>query len=237
MALTCSRAARAAVPSLAPARPRLSHIVCLAAGPDSRASKPRRRPPPPPPGMQMANPNLKVVKVEEVEKQAFEGVVQVDKGEEQGPSAGKIAALAGGDFISILLFAAVGHFSHSSNLDASEIFMTALPFWLGWFATSPFLGGYSKDIQNGDAAAGAAVKSWAAGIPAGLALRSAMKGYVPAKSFFIVSLVATFAFLMTWRTLYASQVAPDPDSKKRRGNKSGSIVELFSLIGSLTRRW
>ena len=35
----------------------------------------------------------------------------------------------------------------------------------GWFATAPFLGCYSKDVQSGEAGVGAAVKGWAVGIP------------------------------------------------------------------------
>ena len=43
----------------------------------------------------------------------------------------KLAMLVAGDFTALLTFATIGHFSHTDNLDASEIFMAALPFWIG----------------------------------------------------------------------------------------------------------
>ncbi len=39
--------------------------------------------------------------------------------------------LAAGDWSAIGVFAAIGHFSHTNDLDAAEIFLAALPFWIG----------------------------------------------------------------------------------------------------------
>ena len=39
--------------------------------------------------------------------------------------------LIAGDFTALLTFATIGHFSHTDNLDVAEIFMAALPFWIG----------------------------------------------------------------------------------------------------------
>jgi len=66
-------------------------------------------------------------------------------------------------------------------------------------------------------------------------IRSLVKGYVPDKSFLIVAMVANLFFLVGWRMVYASKAGAASGVKK--GNKSGSVFELFSLIGSLTRRW
>ena len=57
-----------------------SVVRCSSSGENSGPSptaKPARRRPPPPGLMQQQDPNIDVVKVEELEGQAFEGVVQV----------------------------------------------------------------------------------------------------------------------------------------------------------------
>mmetsp|Transcript_12852 Transcript_12852/g.32993 ORF Transcript_12852/g.32993 Transcript_12852/m.32993 type:complete len:256 (+) Transcript_12852:143-910(+) len=201
-------------------------------GSEKPTARATRRRPPPPPGL---DPNLEVVKIENVEKEAWEGVAQIDRGDDDDQDIGKIAILIAGDFSAILVFAAIGHVSHFHDFDLGQVAGAALPFWLGWFPAAAVLGAYSKEVQVGQAGAGPALKGWAAGIPVGVGIRSLVKGYVPDKSFLIVAMVANLFFLVGWRMVYASKAGAASGVKK--GNKSGSVFELFSLIGSLTRRW
>uniref|UniRef100_A0A803MRI9 Uncharacterized protein n=1 Tax=Chenopodium quinoa TaxID=63459 RepID=A0A803MRI9_CHEQI len=74
---------------------------------------------------------------------------------------------AGGDVLAILLFSAIGRFSHGFPVFEAETLRTADPFIAGWFLSAYFLGGYSEDGRgmNGlNKAVAAAAKSWAVGI-------------------------------------------------------------------------
>jgi hypothetical protein len=61
----------------------------------------------------------------------------------------------------------------------------------GWFPAAALLGAFGKESQGNSvpAAAVAAAKAWAAGIPTGLVFRAISRGYVPPTPFIIVSLV------------------------------------------------
>ncbi len=77
----------------------------------------------------------------------------------------------------------------------------------GWFPAAFLLGSYGKAAQGSSvpAAAAQAAKTWAAGIPVGLALRGLSKGYVPPTPFIIVTLVATAVLLVGWRSALAAK--------------------------------
>jgi hypothetical protein len=81
----------------------------------------------------------------------------------------------------------------------------------GWFLTAPFLGAYGKSAQDGYVvpAALTAGKSWAAALPVALVLRSLARGYMPATSFIVVSLLATGTILIGWRTALAAATTPE----------------------------
>eukprot|EP00193_Tetraselmis_chui_P000217 CAMPEP_0177760792 /NCGR_PEP_ID=MMETSP0491_2-20121128/5458_1 /TAXON_ID=63592 /ORGANISM="Tetraselmis chuii, Strain PLY429" /LENGTH=216 /DNA_ID=CAMNT_0019276719 /DNA_START=74 /DNA_END=721 /DNA_ORIENTATION=- len=185
------RSSRAAVHARAPMISRASSE----AGKEQPTPRPARRRPPPPPGL---DPNLEVVKIETVEKSAWEGVAQIDRAGDAASDPGRVAALVAGDFAALLAFATVGHVSHFHDFDAAAIAMAALPFWLGWFPVAAALGCYSTDVQTGKSGTGPALKGWAVGIPAGVVIRSLMKGYIPDKSFLIVGMLANLVFLVGW---------------------------------------
>jgi hypothetical protein len=76
----------------------------------------------------------------------------------------------------------------------------------GWVSAGALLGGFSPAAQGGNskAAAGAAVKTWAVGVPVGVVLRSISRGYIPSTSFMVVSMVATGVLMVGWRTALAA---------------------------------
>ena len=93
------------------------------------------------------------------------------------------------------------------------------------------------------AAAAAAAKPWAAGIPAGLLLRTASRGYLPEPTFIAVSLAATGVFLVGWRAALAAATeeapAAETPAEQLRGRKDrkGNVLEMFSMLTSLVKRW
>ncbi|GKD85050.1 hypothetical protein Tco_1356204 [Tanacetum coccineum] len=81
---------------------------------------------------------------------------------------GHVALLSGGDVLAILLFSAIGRFSHGFSFFDAETLRTADPFIAGWFLSAYFLGAYGDDgrgVNGKTNAVTAAVKSWAVGVP------------------------------------------------------------------------
>lgn len=157
----------------------------------------------------------------------------------------RIALLVAGDAAALLLFAAIGRLSHHEPMSLGALLGTAGPFMAGWFASAALLGGYGKAAQGGNAgaAAGAAAKSWALGIPAGLLVRTATRGYLPDPSFIAVSMAANGVLLVGWRTILAAATpeAAEPQTRaeqlKARTNRKGNPFEMFTMIFSLVKRW
>ncbi len=120
--------------------------------------------------------------------------------------------LAATDFLSLVVFAGVGKASHSGPdgaLDLAAVGVTAFPFLLAWFATSPFTGVYSDREADGDDgviidAAKVAAKGWIVAVPLGCALRGVIKGYVPPAPFVIVTMIVTLVLLGGTRMLYSA---------------------------------
>jgi hypothetical protein len=210
--------------------------------PPGRAPPPR---PAPPQGM-------KLQRVERLDKEAWAGVAQVDRGEGDNPTDwARVALLAGGDALALLLFASIGRANHAEGLTLAGVLSTAAPFLAGWFAAAPALGGYGRAAQGGDAGAAAlaAAKAWAVAAPAGLLVRTLSKGYLPDKAFVIVSLAATAVLLVGWRTALAAAAPGAPAAAEaaaagqagqappRRRNKQGNPLEFVGLLLSLVKRW
>ncbi|XP_076909401.1 uncharacterized protein LOC143566646 [Bidens hawaiensis] len=152
---------------------------------------------------------------------------------------GHVALLSGGDVLAILLFSAIGRFSHGFSVFDAQTLTTADPFIAGWFLSAYFLGGYGDDGRglNGKTnAITAAVKSWAVGIPLGILIRATSIGHIPPPTFIAVTMGSTALLLIGWRTLISSILADDM-SKKNDVYKRGSPFELFELLTSLVRRW
>ncbi|CAL1395712.1 unnamed protein product [Linum trigynum] len=173
----------------------------------------------------------------------LEGVIQFEKPSSASTSRiekwGRVALLAGGDVVSLLIFSAIGRFSHGFPVFDMETLRTADPFVAGWFLGAYFLGGYGEDGRgmNGTSkAVVAAAKSWAVGIPLGIVIRTAASGHVPATAFMLVTMGSTGVLLTGWRAL-ASSILPKKDSKKDDVYRRGNPFELFELLTSLVRRW
>lgn len=142
--------------------------------------------------------------------------------------------LALGDFFALLLFAAIGRSNHEEGLNIIEILGTAGPFLLSYFIISPFLGAFNR---NATASMGqvpvSLLPGWGVAMIGALSLRGFLKGAVPPTPFIIVSLVATFVLLATWRCLYIGLFGSTSDDEYR---KSGAF-EIFRMVGTLVKRW
>ncbi|XP_077233898.1 uncharacterized protein LOC143876130 [Tasmannia lanceolata] len=171
----------------------------------------------------------------------LEGVIQFEKTQLSSPlnSWGRVAFLAGGDVLFLLLFAAIGRFRHGFAVFDIDTLHTADPFIAGWFLGAYFLGGYDDDGRgkNGySKAVIAAAKSWAVGIPLGLIIRVATSGHIPQSSFVFVTMGTTAILLIGWRALLYA-LFPNDQSKRSDVYRRGSPFELLELLTSLVRRW
>ncbi|VFQ98517.1 unnamed protein product [Cuscuta campestris] len=171
----------------------------------------------------------------------LEGVIQFQKPDSSASFSkwGRVALLAGGDVLSLLLFSAIGRFSHGFAVIDSETLRTADPFIAGWFLSAYFLGGYGEDARgiNGLFKSFIAVtKSWALGIPLGVIIRAATVGHIPPVNFIRVTMGSTALLLIGWRTLFYC-ILRDDQKKCNDVYKRGSTFELFELLTSLVRRW
>lgn len=110
------------------------------------------------------------------------------------------------DAAALVTFAAVGKANH--NPDGSvdgllAVVMTAAPFLLAWFATSPFTNVYSKTGKSLQESFLQVVPGWAIAVPLGCILRGIIKGnVVPPLAFVLVTLIATLVLLGLGRVLY-----------------------------------
>ncbi|KAK3004044.1 hypothetical protein RJ639_018356 [Escallonia herrerae] len=174
----------------------------------------------------------------------LEGVIQF---ENPGSSSlaekinrwGRVALLAGGDVLALLVFSAIGRFSHGFPAFDTETLRTADPFIAGWLLSAYFLGGFGEDGRGTNGLSKAvitAAKSWSLGIPLGIAIRAATIGHIPPINFILVTMGSTSILLIGWRTLSLSIFTNDK-SKKNDVYKRGSPFELFELLTSLVRRW
>ncbi|KAJ6813592.1 uncharacterized protein M6B38_142220 [Iris pallida] len=164
----------------------------------------------------------------------LEGVIQFDK--PAGTTRSKliswaqVGVLAGGDVLALLVFSAIGRFSHGFPVLDFETLRTADPFIAGWFLSAYFLRAYGDDAKglNGtNRAIIVAVKSWAVGIPLGIIIRAVTSGHIPAIAFMLVTMGSTGVLLIGWRALACSLLS----SKQDRNDvyKRGSPFELFEL--------
>ncbi|XP_076948324.1 uncharacterized protein LOC143620533 [Bidens hawaiensis] len=188
-----------------------------------------------------SNPPDQPISVVTQENVSLEGVIQFEKPDATSRFRkwGHVALLSGGDVLAILLFSAIGRFTHGFSVFDAETLITADPFIAGWFLSAYFLGGYGDDGRglNGNAnAITAAVKSWAVGIPLGILIRATSIGHIPPTAFIAVTMGSTALLLIGWRTLISNILANDT-SKKKDVYKRGSPFELFELLTSLVRRW
>lgn len=174
----------------------------------------------------------------------LEGVIQVEKpgqadAQSKLVSYAKVGLLAGGDLLCLLVFSAIGRLSHGLPVLDAETVKTADPFIAGWLLGAYFLGGFGDDAKGSNGVGKAvtvAAKSWAVGIPLGIAIRSLASGHIPQTPFILVAMGSTGVLLTAWRAL-VSQLLSTGQSKKDDVYKKGNPFELFELLTSLVRRW
>ncbi|PSR99937.1 Transcription repressor like [Actinidia chinensis var. chinensis] len=193
----------------------------------------------PPPSLTSDDTTVSFVGEESV---PLEGVIQFEK-----PNSfalinkwGRVALLAGGDVLALLIFSAFGRFSHGFSVFDTDTLRTADPFIAGWFLSAYFLGGFGEDGRgmNGPSKAViAAAKSWSLGIPIGLVIRTTTVGHIPPPNFITVTMGSTALLLTGWRALLFSIFPNDDKSKKNDMYRRGSPFGLFELLTSLVRRW
>ncbi|KZV54519.1 hypothetical protein F511_01317 [Dorcoceras hygrometricum] len=163
----------------------------------------------------------------------LEGVIQFEKPNSSSRLAkwGLVTFLAGGDVAALLLFSAIGRFSHGFSVFDFETFKTADHFIAGWFLSAYFLGGYAEDGRGKNGlfkAVFAAAKSWAVGAPLGLIIRAASIGHTPPTNFILVTMGSTALLLIGWRTLFFT-IFPANNGKKDDAYKRGNPVEMFEV--------
>jgi len=124
------------------------------------------------------------------------------------PSNQAIIFLVIGDVVCFLVFAALGRNTHgeASGLAAiPQIVLTALPFAIGWFLVSPFVGAFRREVVTRPRAmAIRTALSWLLSWPVAMLLRGIFVDHgIPPLSFAIVVLLFNMAILLVWRCLFA----------------------------------
>ena len=138
-----------------------------------------------------------------------EAAGEITPAEHQG--AGRTVALVAGDVVSFLVFAAVGRGSHgeASGFGAiAQVAVTALPFAVGWFAVSPFVGAFRRRLTDTPLRMLARTElAWLAAWPVAMLLRRIFvnDGIAPSRFlvFALVVLVTNAIILGLWRTAFA----------------------------------
>ncbi|MBA0722331.1 hypothetical protein Golax_003016 [Gossypium laxum] len=167
--------------------------ITLAKAEGGLDSAPKQSFPPPPPSPSPFNNGDDTVFVGQ-DDVPLEGVIQFEKPSSSSRLSkwGRVALLAGGDVLALLLFSAIGRYNHGLPIFAMDTIRTADPFLaeemgsslikgvmsgprhciktyiVGWFLSAYFLGGYSEDGRGANGlsqALIAAAKSWGLGIP------------------------------------------------------------------------
>ncbi len=119
----------------------------------------------------------------------------------------RVAWLAAGDALALLVFAAIGRASHGEDAGLGalvQVAETAAPFAIGWFAVAPLAGAFRPDV------AGAPRRmllrtalAWLLAWPVGLGLRALIRQTAIPVSFALVTFGTVLAIMMIWRGAYA----------------------------------
>ncbi len=121
----------------------------------------------------------------------------------------RIINLALGDILVFLIFALIGRQSHNEPIGPSailQIILTALPFALGWFIVSPFVGAFRRGLETQPRAMAIRTSlSWLLAWPVGLFLRWLFSGFTdfPPLTFALITLFFNLVVLLVWRWPYA----------------------------------
>ncbi|GFZ10134.1 hypothetical protein Acr_21g0007330 [Actinidia rufa] len=127
----------------------------------------------PPPSLTSDDTTVSFVGEESV---PLEGVIQFEKPNSFALINNRVALLAGGDVLALLIFSAFGRFSHGFSVFDTDTLRTADPF----IAVRISFGGFGEDGRgmNGPSKAViAAAKSWSLGIPGCIKLDDHLSNY------------------------------------------------------------
>jgi len=123
------------------------------------------------------------------------------------PDLRRIGALAAGDLVAFLAFAAIGRRSHNEAAGIStlaQVAETAAPFAIGWFAIAPFAGAFrSAALGSPRAMLARTALAWLLAWPIGLGLRALIRQTSIPISFAIVTLITNMVILLGWRGIFA----------------------------------
>ncbi|HLI05992.1 MAG TPA: DUF3054 domain-containing protein [Ktedonobacteraceae bacterium] len=124
------------------------------------------------------------------------------------PEWQRISTLALGDLIVFLIFATIGRRSHGEAASLSnlwQIFLTALPFAVGWFLVSPFVGAYRRFLMSSPRKmAQRTILAWILSWPVAMALRGIFVDHaIPPATFAVITLLTNLVLLLVWRWPYA----------------------------------
>jgi hypothetical protein len=121
----------------------------------------------------------------------------------------RIINLAVGDAIVFLIFSVIGRQSHAEAVGPGailQVILTALPFALGWFIVSPFMGAFRRGLETQPRAMAIRTSiAWIIAWPAGLFLRWLFSGFTdfPPLTFALITLFFNLVVLLVWRWPYA----------------------------------
>ncbi len=128
-----------------------------------------------------------------------------------------VVILVTGDIICFLTFAALGRNTHGEAAGFGaipQIITTALPFAIGWFLVSPFVGAFRREIvAQPRAMAMRTALAWLLSWPVTMLLRGIFVDHgIPPLTFALIVLLFNMAFLVVWRWLFALY-----NSRRKRG--------------------
>lgn len=122
----------------------------------------------------------------------------------------RVISLALGDAVVFLVFASLGQGSHGESLSIQSIIFIALPFALGWFLVSPFVGAFRSDVLTHQRLmTNRTIQAWFLSWPVAMALRWLLVDRVnntPFSQFItfaFVALLIIMVILLVWRWPYA----------------------------------
>ena len=132
------------------------------------------------------------------------------------PDLRRIGALAVGDLVAFLAFAAIGRRSHNEAAGISalaQVAETAAPFAIGWFVIAPFAGAFrSTGTGSPRAMLARTALAWLLAWPVGLGLRALIRQTSIPLSFAIITLITNMIILLGWRGIFAWLMARRKDA-------------------------
>lgn len=119
------------------------------------------------------------------------------------PQAGRVAILAVGDLVVLLVFVVLGLSNHKETASLGKIVHTAAPFVLAWFVIAPWLGAFGR---LGSAATtgprrlfARTAAAWPVAWAAALILRGLLFRDDVTVAFSVVALLINAVLLLGWR--------------------------------------